>query len=319
MTVTAPAQTSVIKTIHVVIPSDNLDAFVEWQGKLNTTIATLPGFVSLEIAYPSIAQNQWAIIERFDSQESADNWNRSDIRKELIEEIKNLATNRTIKEEFVGLSNFQDGITEVLVTEIDPEREQEFKAWAAKIHQVEAKFPGFRGVYLQSPGTKSGRHWITILKFDTPENLDRWLNSAERQNMLKESHNLLSSLESHRVISAYAGWFATAAKNGVLPPVWKQSMIVLLVLFPIIMLEIKYFNPLVQSLHNTLGVFLGNALSVALLGWPAMPIAIKALNWFLVPPKEKYTQYTVLGTILILCLYLFELAIFWNFVPPFPN
>lgn len=319
MSAIASHQNSIIKSLHLVIPADNLDPFVEWQGKLNSAIATFPGFVSLEIAYPSIAQNQWAVIERFDSQENSDNWNNSEIRKSLINEIKGLTADKTIKEEFVGLSSFQDGITEVLVTEVDPSREKEFKVWAAKIHQVEAKFPGFRGVYLQSPSTKNGRHWITILKFDSSENLDRWLNSPERHRVLDESNNLLSSFESHRVVSPYAGWFASTAKNGALPPAWKQALIVLLVLYPIIMFEIKFFNPLVKDFHNSFGVFLGNALSVALLTWPMMPLAIKALNWFLVPPEGKYTSYTILGVLLIMGLYLLELLFFWDFVPPFPN
>jgi antibiotic biosynthesis monooxygenase (ABM) superfamily enzyme len=32
------------------------------------------------------------------------------------------------------------------------------------------------------------------------------------------------------------------------PPNWKQSMIVLLTLFPVVMLELLYLSPLLQSL-----------------------------------------------------------------------
>ncbi|MBN9376886.1 MAG: hypothetical protein J0H93_00770 [Chlamydiales bacterium] len=53
----------------------------------------------------------------------------------------------------------------------------------AKIHEAEARFPGFKGVYVKPPRETQGKTWITLLQFDTPENLDLWLHSAERADL----------------------------------------------------------------------------------------------------------------------------------------
>ena len=201
-------------------------------------------------------------------------------------------------------------VTEVIVTEVTPGKEEEFRMWSAKIHQAEAKFPGFRGVYIQSP-KRGGKFWITLLQFDTLENLDRWLQSSERKQVLQESSPLVSSLETHRVISSSTGWLASIAKTGELPPVWKQTMLVLLVLFPIVVFELKYLSPLTASLNPSLGTFIGNAISVTLISFPMMPIALYFLGWWLSPHSLKTS---IVGSILLGLLYLAEIALFWNFL-----
>ncbi len=188
--------------------------------------------------------------------------------------------------------------------------EKDYRAWIAKIHHVEAKFPGFRGVYVQSPKGR-GKHWITLLQFDSMQNLEGWLQSPERKQVLQESAPLISSLEAHRVFSPYAGWFASIAKVGELPPVWKQTMLVLLVLFPIVVFELKYLSPLLSGLNSSVSTFISNALSVTLISFPMMPIAILFLGWWL---STNSLKTTIRGTLLLGLLYLAEIALFWNFL-----
>lgn len=215
------------------------------------------------------------------------------------------------QELFSGADQMNGGVTEVFVTQVNAENEKAYRAWIAKIHQEEAKFKGFKGVYMQSPGQNGGMNWITLLQFDTPENLDRWLNSSERQEVLSEAKPLIKSLESHRMVSAYAGWFTSIAKTEGVPSVWKQTMLVLLVLFPIVMLELKYLSLLTDGLNHSLATFIGNAISVTLIAWPMMPFAILCLGWWLTPKAKKWLQINVTGTVIVLLLYVIEIAIFW--------
>ena len=83
---------------------------------------------------------------------------------------------------------------------------------------------------VQSPQKGHGRNWITLLQFDFAEKLNDWLASPERQEVLKEGESLVESMESHRVISPYAGWFSSVYKKDGEIPLWKQTMVVLLAL-----------------------------------------------------------------------------------------
>lgn len=307
-----PEETSIVTKIRVL--PESKEAFADWQAHLNSAIASFPGFVSLEILSPQDeSQSEWMVVLRFHKKENILAWKSSPESKEIMESLKPLVANGdSIRELSSGAFGKQGGVTEVIVTQVDPSKEEAYRTWTAKIHQAEAKFPGFRGVYVQSPSSAQGHHWITLLQFDTPENLDRWLKSPERKEVMRESASMIRDLEQHRVISPYAGWFASVYKGGEAPPAWKQGMIVLMVLFPVVMLELRFLNPRLVSLNPSLGTFIGNTISVGLVTWPLVPLAIYFLAWWLTPDSKKRLSANLWGTLLVLVIYLIEIAVLWK-------
>lgn len=310
------ANAETILTTKLQISSEHTHLFSQWQADYNAAIATFPGFISLEILSPFDGSHaEWIIVQRFKTNEQMEKWRNSSHRHELLKSVKNylIEKDKIVTEEISDATKMIGGITEVFITEVPSEQDKQYRDWMAKIHQVESRFPGFRGTYVQSPSDE-GKHWITMLQFDTSSNLDRWLESKERKEILHESESMISNLERHRVISPYAGWFSSMIKAGKAPPAWKQSMVVLLVLFPIVMLEMKYLSPLTVGLDVSLATFISNAISVALLAWPAVPLAIRFLRWWLLPQPERHHYVNWLGTVFVLGLYLLEIALFWNFL-----
>lgn len=303
----------------VCIRPDSKIPFIDWQASLHAAISEFPGFVSLAISGSEKRDiSQWTIVERFSKGKYINEWRVSGVRIKLFEELKpmlNFESGHGMEEVDADSFNKQGFVTEVFVTEVSPDKISAYKKWIAKIHWVEAKFPGFRGVYVQSPMQGSGKNWVTFLQFDNTENLDRWLTSSERKEVLAESQNFIRSLESHRVISPYAGWFSSISKDPLTaPPAWKQAMIVLLVLFPLVMLEMIFLSPLIAGLNKSLGTFIGNVISVGLVTWPTVPMAIWCLGWWLSPSPEKAKWATTVGTFLVLLLYAIEVVVFWHFV-----
>lgn len=209
-------------------------------------------------------------------------------------------------------SQSNKSVTEVFVTRVTPENYDAYRAWASKIQKIEAQFPGYEGVYTQAPKDEKNGNWVTILRFDSTEHLDQWLNSNERKEILKESESIVQDLQSHRLMGPFAGWFSNFAKStGESPAVWKQTMLILLVLFPIVMLEFKFLSPHTKHLNLSLATFIGNAISVTLVSWPLMPIAIWALKSWLSPGSEHRIRKIVTGTCIVITLYLIEIAFFW--------
>ena len=89
-------------------------------------------------------------------------------------------------------------------------------------------------------------------------------------------------------------------------------MVVLLMLFPVIMLEIIFRMPYLTNFNRAFSTFIGNLISVTLLSWPLMPFAIKQLHWWLSPKENKLTR-DACGIGLLILLYLSEIAIFWGY------
>lgn len=305
---------SLIISIRVQIRKDALDAFLKWQAKFNAIIPLREGFISLEFLAITDFTNEWVIIQRFQNKQYFLNWQKTSEYQSFLSELKSLQENSNLKidEQEAHCSSMQSGLSEFFVVEVKPEREADFLDWVGRIHKEQAKFPGFRSTYVQSPKQGKGKNWVTFIQFDTREHLESWLNSEKRLACLEEAKDMISYIESHRVISPFAGWFSDASTGfGEAPPVWKQSMIVLLILFPIVMLEMYYLSPRLKGLDSSFATFIANALTVTLIAWPSMPIAIKFLRWWLIPINMT-TQKSVLGTLLLIGLYLLEIAFFWK-------
>ena len=136
-------------------------------------------------------------------------------------------------------------VTEIITVSVKPGMEEAYRDWVDRIRQVEAKFPGYQGLQLQPPITGLQDDWVSLLRFDTAEHLNAWLESDARRDALEEVQPFIDKRE-QQVATAFSGWFTFSDAPGQAPPSWKQSMIVLLTLYPIVMLELLFLNPLTQ-------------------------------------------------------------------------
>ncbi|MFI5344018.1 MAG: antibiotic biosynthesis monooxygenase [Chlamydiales bacterium] len=295
----------------ILIRLDQEAAFIDWQAELNSTLSAFPGFISLEVLSPiASVRADWMIIQQFKDPEQLTAWLNSEKRKSLLDSLHPLLMTE-VQEAHSAIAELHGGVVEVFMTEVDPEKVHLYRNWVAKIHRIEAKFQGFQSVYVQHSAESHSRNWITLLRFDTPDNLDRWLTSKERLEVLREAESMVVSIKRHRVISPYAGWFSSFAKAGDLPSVWKQSMIVLLILFPIVMLESKFLLPYIHALNPSVRTFIANTISIALIAWPMTPIAIWFLDWWLSAQPRHWKN--SIGTCVVIALYLLEIILFWYF------
>lgn len=199
-------------------------------------------------------------------------------------------------------------VSEVFITHVKPGKYDLYQKWAAKIRKIEADFPGYKGVYTQSPAANDPNSWVTILSFDTAENLDNWLTSKKRQEIIKESGVFVENYEGHLMTDPFFGWFSSFDARKKASTIIKEAMLILLVLFPIVMLELKFLNPITNGLNLSVATFIGNTISVALITWPAMPVCLYFLGWWL---KAKTIFENILGTLIVIALYVISILIFY--------
>jgi uncharacterized protein len=293
--------------------SDTNGAFSTWHAKMTMAPTDAPGFISTEVNAPTAGDsNEWTVTQHFRRLDQLNNWRHSERCRTLLEEAKAFADPedpRGLCEEIAADGTSAGVVTEVVTTYVKPGRDREYQIWAERMHSTEAQFPGYRGGFLQPPLNQKQHYWTTLVRFATPEQLDAWLNSPRRQNLLREHAELVSSWEHHRLPNSFAGWFPTDAISGESPKSWKQSMLVVLMLFPIVMLEMRFLNPLMRGLNLAQGTFIGNVISVFVLAWPFMPLAILGMNWWLLPAKDAPKWITPAGIALLLALYITEIVV----------
>jgi antibiotic biosynthesis monooxygenase (ABM) superfamily enzyme len=92
-------------------------------------------------------------------------------------------------------------------------------------------------------------------------------------------------------------------------------MVVMLVLFPMVMLELRWLHPLLGGLNPAAAVFVEIAVSVVLTAWPFVPLAIRALKWWLLPARRRARWLNPAGIALLAALYGIEIAALWHLLP----
>jgi antibiotic biosynthesis monooxygenase (ABM) superfamily enzyme len=287
---------------------DAENPFAEWQARALTRAAGFEGFLNSEIT-PSGQGLAWNVLLRFADSARLEAWRKSETWHRLLEDAAPLLAEKSSIEVEVKESESDGGVVEVIITQVKPGKEAAYREWETRIQQAQSKFPGYRGSYVQPP-VAGELGWTTLMRFDTAEQLDRWLKSPERAALLKESEPLVEYAHLQRMGTSFPGWFPTDPKTGKGPPNWKAGMLVLLGLFPIVMLETRFLK---LPVNPSLGMFIGNVISVALTTYLTMPLFIKILHWWLFPKSDaSKVAVNAAGTAVIFLLYAISVAALWH-------
>lgn len=294
-------------------------AFTAWQTRHNQVIGKFPGFQSSDIMPPgSGGSDEWTIIVNFQTPDQLRIWQQSPERAQLIAESVPFLEGGNLGEvmpEANVAHRPETVVTEVILSKVKPGMDDRYREWSVRIQHAQSKYPGYRGMYLQPPTTAEGR-WTTLMRYDTAEHLEAWMAAPEREELLRESKAFIEHEELTRLATSFPGWVPIDPETGKGPPNWKTSLLVLLGLFPIVMLEMKYLGPILAKigLHASLATFLSNAVSVFLTSFATMPLFITWFSWWLFP-KRNLPSINLKGCAILAVLFALEVAILWTLLP----
>lgn len=291
-------------------------AFAAWKGRHDEVVAKFPGFISSDVMPPDEHSDMWTIVLNFKSSAELNEWQQSKERAALTGELLPLVNGgnlgEAMKKEAPDSKQPATNVTQVILSQVKPGMEDAYQEWSTRIQQAQSQYPGYRGTYVQPP-TASDGHWTTLLRFDTTEHLERWLAAPERAKLLQESKTFIANEELMRLATAFPGWVPINPLTGKGPPDWKTALLVLLGLYPIVMIELRFLNPLLRGFNSSLATFIGNTLSVAGTTFITMPIFIRAFVWWLFLSKTSPKWATPAGLCILGGLFVVEVALFWRF------
>lgn len=262
----------------------------EWMVKLLMAGVRSPGFWSGEILPPNRNESKvWALLQRFRSEEHAEAFRQSATRQSLLAELKNIAVADDTKayDEVTADASMGSAVT-AIVTTVKPAMEEDYWAWGHKIHSAQATFAGYGGIYVQPPPPGKPGQWTTLVRFDSPQNLQAWFDSPVRQELLQEANKFVEGYRYHQVTSSFPGFFPQDEEGGKPTAKWKASLMVLIGLFPILEILRATYTPWAASAHIRLVLALAfsSLVSVALVTYVTMPLLVKWFSWWLAPKSE---------------------------------
>lgn len=75
----------------------------------------------------------------------------------------------------------------VISRRVLPGEEPAFEEWLRRMRHALDHAPGYLGSSFTPPNLHHPEEWVVLYRFDTPENLDGWLNSPQRLELVEES------------------------------------------------------------------------------------------------------------------------------------
>lgn len=316
MSAQAPVQSSpAVHIIKLSVNAGEVGEHIDWLARLMMVGVESSGVVSAEIIPPANSgQTEWSLVQRFYSAELLESWRQSEACRALFEEIQPRVTKQDIAiGESVDTSYGTVGSVSVaIVTKVKPGQEAAYCKCEGQFQSAQARRPGYKGVYVQPPTKSTPEIWTTLNRFDSPAALDQWFSSDERKKLLEQSEQVVHSTEYQKVTTSFPGWFPSKNAGAKGPPNWKTALLILLGLYPIVMLEIRFLNPVFSGLNPALTNFIGNTLSVALTTWITMPLAIKAFSSWLFPTTDTPKWINSASIASLVCIYAIEIALLWK-------
>jgi uncharacterized protein len=287
--------------------------FAQFQTSISTAIATHPGFIEQSVLPPNPpAQVDWVILQRFRSAQDAVGWLHSDTRAALLATAQSYLVGpddvHLLREGQTGA--LPSPVSVVITTKVKPGREAEFRHWEQRIAAEQARAPGFAGYRLEPPIPGVQEDFVAILRFETDAALQGWMNSPKRAALLAEAEPFTAEVRTRLVQAGFSQWFAP--ENGG-APAWKQNMVVLLMLYPVVFLfGLWVQTPLLMrawGLPFWLALFIGNVASVILLNW-LVPWVSGRFAWWLTPGGGARPTRDWAGAAAVVGLYCAVMALF---------
>src|ERR1051325_921129 len=120
--------------------------FAEWQARALTHAAGFEGFLNSEIT-PSGQGLAWNVLLRFAGSDHLEAWRKSETWQRLLTDAAPLIAEKSSIAVEVKQSDADDGVVEVIITQVKPGKEAAYREWETRIQQAQSKFPGYRGAY----------------------------------------------------------------------------------------------------------------------------------------------------------------------------
>ena len=262
-------------------------SFEAWLMRLVAAAHDAPGHLRSTVREPSDQHpDEWTIVYQFDSVECRQLWLDSPARRQLLDEGRDL-TEGEPREQVLAMAYEPAPVTAVASFRLGPDGASRVPGFERDVRAALAHFDGYLSGQVFEPVDGIQDDTVVTFTFDTRAHLDRWLESAERAE-------LLASIEPHvrgeRTINvvddiagslgpSFAGWFGHASDRPVKR--WKQASVVLLALFPTSLALTVLRGWLLPDLPVVAAVFVSNVAGIAVLTWLLMPYLTRLLGGWL--------------------------------------
>ncbi|MCX6971482.1 MAG: antibiotic biosynthesis monooxygenase [Verrucomicrobia bacterium] len=244
------------------------------------------GYLGSEI-FPPVPgiQDAYVVLYRFSRGTHLRQWLASSRRQELLREMDGLLAAPALEFFFTHGRKQAGSASSVFAYRIRPDREEAFQDWRRRILEAVRMWKGFLGTESFDALDGVEPEFIVVVRFDSRASLDAWLKSKVRNDFMKEVRAYVHHYTLRRISSGFEGWFDTS-ENTAPPARWRQALVILSALFPVIMTMRQLLSPIFLVLPLPVAFLILLTLDMAFLTYVVMPHYSRLMNFWLRPGAD---------------------------------
>ncbi len=268
------------------------------------------GYLGSEI-FPPIpgVQDGYVVLYRFSRGANVREWLECQRRQDLLRKIEGLLVEPSVEFFFAHGRKQAGSASSVFAYRIRPEKQAEFQDWRRRILEEVRKWNGFLGTESFDALDGPDPEFIVVVRFDNRANLDAWMQSQVRNTFINEVGRYVHHFKLRRIGSGFEGWFDTS-ENAAPPVRWRQALVILSALFPVIMVFRQLLSPIFLMFPLPVAFLILLSLDLAFLTYVVMPNYSRLMNFWLRPGtdstwRSELSGFAIIGGIIGLTLFSF--------------
>jgi antibiotic biosynthesis monooxygenase (ABM) superfamily enzyme len=126
-----------------------------------------------------------------------------------------------------------DGAAVVITHRVRGDAHAQYERWLDEIGPLCRASAGHLDWHIVRPIPGVTETYTVIIRFDTSDNLKRWMQSTERARLIEKVQPLFVGADDFHVSSGLDFWFTPAGAKAKLPVRWKQYLVTWSAIYPL--------------------------------------------------------------------------------------
>ena len=203
---------------------------------------------------------------------------------------------------------------------VSKSKQTAFRQWHQSLVLSMQKAEGY--IQIDSPEPLECKNgvlkWYSVMHFDSPDHLNDWLNSCDRKELMKTGQQFFETYRFKSFTTGLEGWFSNQSGTEMTslgPSAWKQALIVVLGLYPVVFLQSKLFESLgvMQSWSFANSMIVNLFITTIILTWFVMPQITRPLGFWLKPAYALSKVKTELMGVSAIILAMVAMVLLFNY------
>jgi len=134
-----------------------------------------------------------------------------------------------------AVKSAESGATVVITHRVRHGHQSDYEAWIREIDPVCRAAPGHLDLQIIRPVPGLTSTYTVVDRFDSRDNLERWLSSPERSRLIEKVRPILSTDDDFFIRTGLDFWFAPEGARARVPVRWRQFLITWSVIYPLVL------------------------------------------------------------------------------------